>query len=130
MLPETHYAGRKEDKLDYSRGIVVTPGSAGGTPWMKKFGDTATAFASGWMRVRGTRRRRAVDRGFVLSDHVDWPSVLTAIEATECERVLLTHGATDVLERYLRDQGKEAYALATHYSGEGDEPEELSTEER
>ena len=34
------------------------------------------------------RRRRSVDRGFVLSDHADWPGLLGAIEATGAEQVL------------------------------------------
>ena len=32
------------------------------------------------------------DRGFVLSDHADWPGLLAAIAATEAETVWLTHG--------------------------------------
>jgi putative mRNA 3-end processing factor len=72
------------------------------------------------MRIRGTRRRRAVDRGFVLSDHADWPGLLAAIEATAADTVLLTHGYTAPLVRWLRDRGKDAQALATRYEGETD----------
>jgi putative mRNA 3-end processing factor len=75
------------------------------------------------MRIRGTRRRRAVDRGFVLSDHADWPGLLEAIEATGAETVWLTHGYTAPLTRWLRDQGKNAQALATRYEGETDREE-------
>ncbi len=46
---------------------------------MKRFGDYSDAFASGWMQLRGARRRRGVDRGFVLSDHADWPGLMSAI---------------------------------------------------
>jgi putative mRNA 3-end processing factor len=74
------------------------------------------------MRIRGTRRRRNVDREFVLSDHADWPSLLAAIAATGAERVLVTHGYSAVLARWLRDQGREAEVLATHYQGERDDP--------
>ena len=72
---------------------------------MRRFGDAGTAFASGWMRVRGNRRRRGFDRGFVLSDHVDWPALLRTIEADRRRRVLATHGYSDTLARYLRETG-------------------------
>jgi putative mRNA 3-end processing factor len=55
--------------------MIVAPPSADATPWTRRFGPLSNAFASGWMRIRGTRRRRSLDRGFVLSDHVDWPSL-------------------------------------------------------
>jgi putative mRNA 3-end processing factor len=73
------------------------------------------------MRIRGTRRRRAVDRGFVLSDHVDWPSLMSTIEATGAETVFLTHGYTSVVARWLTETGKNAHVLATRYSGEQDD---------
>ena len=76
------------------------------------------------MRMRGTRRRRAVDRGFVLSDHVDWPGLLAAIDATGAETVLLTHGYTAVVARWLREQGKDAHPVATRYEGERDDAAE------
>ena len=74
--------------------MIVAPPSADGSAWIRRFGPSSTGFASGWMRVRGARRRRALDRGFVLSDHVDWPALLAAIEATGAERVWVTHGFT------------------------------------
>ena len=84
------------------------------------------------MRLRGTRRRRAVDRGFVLSDHVDWPALLATIDATGAETVWLTHGYTAVVTRWLKEQGKDAHAVATRYEGERDdavEPPEKSTDQ-
>ena len=85
--------------------MIVAPPSAQGTPWARKFGPVSYALASGWMTIRGTRRRKAVDRGFVLSDHVDWPGLLGAIEATGAGRVLVTHGYTSVVVRWLREKG-------------------------
>ena len=64
-------------------------------------------------RSAAARRRRAVDRGFVLSDHADWPGLLAAIEATGAERVLVTHGYAAALVRYLREQGLDAGVIAT-----------------
>ena len=119
-LPATEYAAVASG-ADWSRSLIVAPPSAQGSPWLRRFGPLSTAFASGWMRIRGTRRRRSVDRGFVLSDHADWPGLLGAIEATGAERVWLTHGYTSVLARYLRDQGRDAHVIATRYEGERDE---------
>jgi putative mRNA 3-end processing factor len=76
------------------------------------------------MRVRGQRRRRSVDRGFVLSDHADWPGLLGAIAAAGARRVLVTHGYTAVVARYLRERGLEAYELNAPYAGEQEAEEE------
>ena len=73
------------------------------------------------MLVRGARRRRSVDRGFTLSDHVDWPQLLGAVDATGASRVLVTHGFTGPVVRWLRDRGLQADALATRYEGERDD---------
>jgi putative mRNA 3-end processing factor len=110
MPPRRSYAGE----------LILAPLSAGGTPWVRRFGDRQTALASGWMRVRGTRRRKGYDRGFVLSDHADWPALLRTIEESGAERVLATHGYSEELARYLRERGRDAGALATHFEGEAD----------
>ena len=117
-LPDWRYAGDAPPGADWSRALVIAPTSAQGTPWLRRFGEVSTAFASGWMHVRGQRRRRSVDRGFVLSDHADWPGLLSAVAAGGARRVLVTHGYTAVLARYLREQGLEAYELASPWQGE------------
>src|SRR3954451_23729753 len=119
-LPPTRYAGGEPRGHDWSRALIVAPPSAHGTPWMRRFGAVSTAFASGWMRVRGQRRRRSVDRCFVLSDHVDWPSLLSAIDATGAERVWVTHGYREPVVRWLRERGTEALAVASRWEGEED----------
>jgi putative mRNA 3-end processing factor len=97
---------------------------------MRRFGEISTGFASGWMRVRGIRRRRSVDRGFALSDHVDWPSLLATIDATEAERVWVTHGTREPLVRLLSERGIDARAIASHWKGEEDlDPVEIAGEE-
>lgn len=98
--------------------LVLAPPSAGGSTWMRRFGPASTAFASGWMRVRGTRRRRGFDRGFVVSDHADWPDLLRTFEDVGAERVLTTHGYAEPLARYLRERGQPAGTLATPFEGE------------
>jgi putative mRNA 3-end processing factor len=98
--------------------LILAPPSAGGSTWMRRFGPASTAFASGWMRVRGTRRRRGFDRGFAISDHADWPDLLRTIADTGAERVLTTHGFAGALARYLQEQGLSASPLATPFEGE------------
>jgi putative mRNA 3-end processing factor len=78
----------------------------------------SVAFASGWMAMRGTRRRRAADKGFILSDHADWDGLYQAIQATGAEQVFVTHGYTDTYTRWLRDQGYDAHVVSTEYTGE------------
>lgn len=120
-IPETHYVGdfKKSDPL-LRQALVLAPPSAAGSTWMRRFGEYSDGFASGWMMLRGTRRRRGVDRGFVLSDHADWPGLLWAIEQTGAERVMVTHGSVNVLVRYLREQGLDAQGFTTEYGDEDD----------
>jgi putative mRNA 3-end processing factor len=117
-LPETFYAGDVARGHDWSRALIVAPPSSNGSIWMRKFGTVSTAFASGWMRVRGTRRRRSLDRGFALSDHADWPGLLSAIDATGAQQVLVTHGYRAPLVKWLCEKGREARALETRFEGE------------
>jgi putative mRNA 3-end processing factor len=83
--------------------LVLAPITARGTPWMKRFRSFEQAFASGLLRIRGTRRRRGFDRGFVISDHADWPGLLRTIGETGAQRVYATHGHREALVRYLRE---------------------------
>jgi putative mRNA 3-end processing factor len=99
--------------------LVLAPLSARGTPWMRRLGTISDAFASGLMRVRGVRRQRAYDRGFVISDHADWPALLETIAETGAARVFATHGHAEPLARYLRDQGVDAGVMRTAWEGEG-----------
>ncbi len=114
--PTWHAADPALDKAALARALVVAPPSAGRTGWLKRFGaNPSDAFASGWMMLRGTRRRRGVDRGFVVSDHADWPGLQAAIRATGAERVFVTHGSVAVMVRWLTEQGLQAQAFATEY---------------
>lgn len=120
-LPEVQRVMSVERDFDWSRALVVAPPSANGTPWMRRFGRVSTGMASGWMRVRGIRRRKVVDRGFVLSDHVDWSSMLTAIRETGAETVWVTHGYVRQVVEHLNQIGLNAAALATQYGNEEDD---------
>jgi putative mRNA 3-end processing factor len=103
---------------DFAGELILAPPSAAGSPWMRRFANASTAFASGWMRIRGNRRRRGYDRGFVVSDHADWPSLIATIRATGAQRVLPTHGNTDALVPYLCELGYDAEPLRTLYGGD------------
>ncbi len=103
--------------------LVLAPLSARGTPWMRRLGDLSDAFASGLMRVRGVRRQRAYDRGFVLSDHADWPAVLATIADTGAPRVLTTHGHAGPLARHLSESGLDADVIRTAWEDEMGEAE-------
>jgi putative mRNA 3-end processing factor len=119
MLP----AGRHVtdvDAVSLRRALVLAPPSAAGSPWLRRFGDISDGFASGWMQLRGARRRRALDRGFVLSDHADWPGLNAAIEATGASRVVVTHGQVPVMVRWLAERGWQAQAFDTEFDDEGE----------
>jgi putative mRNA 3-end processing factor len=120
MLPPTLMVS-EVDKAALKQAIVVAPPSASGSPWMKRFGDYSDAFASGWMQLRGARRRRGVDRGFVLSDHADWPGLMSAIAATGAQRIIVTHGSIPVMVRWLCQQGLDAAGFDTEYGDDDDD---------
>jgi putative mRNA 3-end processing factor len=129
-LPATQHVGTVARSTSWSRALILAPLSARGTAWTRRFGAASTGFASGWMQIRGTRRRRAVDRGFVLSDHADWPGLLRAVESSGAQSVWVTHGYSAVLARWLSERGLDARAIPTRFEGERDDlPEDLPKEE-
>ena len=124
-FPPTELITRDTKKQDLLGNIVIAPPSAHGSPWIRKMVPFETASASGWMAFRGARRRRAVDRGFVLSDHCDWQALLKAIKASGAEKVICTHGYTDIFSKYLRSIGLDARTEKTQYEGEVLEAEKV-----
>jgi putative mRNA 3-end processing factor len=117
-LPDTIRITPDLDRKANAGALIVAPPAVLGSPWARRFGPLSTGFASGWMQMRGVRRRRAADRGFVISDHADWAGLLEAIKATGAETLYLTHGYTEIFTRYLRESGHDAHVLATEYGGE------------
>jgi putative mRNA 3-end processing factor len=117
-LPSTCMVSEVTERAHLSRALVLAPPSAAGTPWMRRFPDPSDAFASGWMLLRGARRRRGTDRGFVLSDHADWPGLHQAIAATGAQQVVVTHGQVQPMVRFLCEQGLQASAFQTEFEGE------------
>ena len=120
-LPETKLVSEVTDPEDFKRALVLCPPSAASSPWSKRFGDFSDAFASGWMQLRGARRRGGYDKGFVLSDHADWPGLMGAIGATGASRVIVTHVSIPVMVRYLSAQGLQAQAFQTEYGNDAAE---------
>jgi putative mRNA 3-end processing factor len=131
-LPETVRVTPDVTAKTHPGALVVATPSALGTTWTRRFGPSSSAFASGWMALRGVRRRRAADRGFIMSDHADWTGLNDAIRATGATRVFVTHGYTSIFRRWLESEGYDARIVATEYEGEtldaaGDEAGEAGT---
>jgi putative mRNA 3-end processing factor len=118
-LPHTEQVTRDTPRERFRTALVITPGSALNTPWTTKMAPFSTAMASGWMQLRGWRRRSALDRGFVLSDHADWDALLQAVKETGAERIIATHGYTDIFSEHLKRLGYDACAESTEFMGEG-----------
>ncbi|PJF08321.1 ligase-associated DNA damage response exonuclease [Pseudorhodobacter sp. MZDSW-24AT] len=124
-LPATTRVVAGMDAKSHPGALIIAPPSALGTAWARRFGPSAEAFASGWMALRGIRRRRGLGTGFVISDHADWPGLNAAIRATGAERVFVTHGYTTPFRRWLEEQGYEAGIVQTEFGGEeADTPSE------
>ena len=118
-LPATTRADAAITGKTHPGALVLATPAALGTPWARRFGPSSTAFASGWMALRGVRRRRAADRGFIVSDHADWAGLNAAITATGAEKIFVTHGYTTAFQQWLRDHGHDAHTVSTDYQGEG-----------
>jgi putative mRNA 3-end processing factor len=125
MLPTEPVSDSAKGR-DFAGELVMAPPSAAGSPWMKRFGKASTGFASGWMQVRGARRRRGYDRGFIVSDHADWPGLIRSVADCGAKRIYVTHGDGEALIRHLRETGHDARPLR---SLGGAMPDERSSEE-
>lgn len=118
-LPDTTLVTAETTHKTHPGALVLATPSALNTSWAKRFGAASTAFASGWMALRGVRRRRSADRGFIMSDHADWAGLNAAIAATGAEKIFVTHGYTSAFQRWLTDKGFDAHVVSTDYQGEG-----------
>ncbi|MCU9839200.1 ligase-associated DNA damage response exonuclease [Ruegeria sp. WL0004] len=117
-LPPTVAVTPETDPRAHGGALVLAPPSALGSAWMRRFGPVSTGFASGWMMLRGVRRRRAMDRGFVLSDHADWPGLNTAITESGAEKIFVTHGYTEIFTQWLRSRRLDADIVPTRFTGD------------
>jgi putative mRNA 3-end processing factor len=126
-LPEAPRVSDDIPKDDLKGALIICPPSAVGSPWVRRFYPYSLGVASGWMKLRGTRRRRGADRGFVLSDHADWNDLNTAIRETGAEKVFVTHGYSEIFAHWLNTQGIESHEVKTKFEGELGEMAEGST---
>lgn len=117
-LPPVTAVAQAPAKHDFSGSMVIAPPSVDNSPWMNRFREVQTGFASGWMRIRGARRRQSLDRGFVLSDHADWPGLHEAIAATGATTIWVTHGSVPTLVRHLIEKGYDARPIKTQFVGD------------
>src|SRR5687768_18298126 len=109
--------------------VVIAPSGAESSPWIKRFSPYSIGICSGWMQVRGNVRRKNADAGFALSDHADWPGLLSAVEATGAQKVFVTHGFQSAFSRYLSEKGIAAAEVKTEYGSEDDEQIPASEEQ-
>lgn len=119
MLPTAPVIDQPKE-YTFNGDLILAPPSAHRSAWMKRFKDPQTAFASGWMQIRGARRRRGYEKGFVLSDHADWNELNQTITETQAQTVFLTHGRTDVLKRFLEEKGKKVRLFKTEFEDQGE----------
>lgn len=124
-LPETIRISPEIKKEELQRGIVIVPPVLAEGKWIKSLTNAATGICSGWMQVRAGRRWQSADAGFALSDHADWPALLSAVKATQAEKVFVTHGYTAIFSRYLNEIGIQADEVKTQYGEETEEEEKF-----
>jgi putative mRNA 3-end processing factor len=115
LVKPTKYVG--EAKVN-AGSMIVAPPSAAGSSWLRRFEPYSLGMASGWMMLRGTRRRRNADSGFVLSDHADWDGLLKTITETGAENIYVTHGYTEIFSQYLNEKGWNSKVVKTEFEGE------------
>jgi putative mRNA 3-end processing factor len=123
-LPDAPVLPERPDRRLLGQALVIAPPAAMSGAWARRLGDFSDAFVSGWMQLRGGRRRQGIDRGFALSDHADWPGLQRAIAATGAERVIVTHGQEAVMVRWLNEQGLAASSFKTEYGDQDAEADD------
>jgi putative mRNA 3-end processing factor len=124
LFPPMPKVSSEISKKDFAGSLILAPPTAVRGPWINRFYPFRIGYASGWMALRGIRRRYGADKGFVLSDHADWPGLQQAIQATGAQHIIVTHGFADAFSRWLREQGYDAYEAKTAYGSEEDIIEE------
>jgi putative mRNA 3-end processing factor len=127
-LPNIKRVTPETNKAEYKNAVIIAPPGTDGSPWLKRFTPYRLAICSGWMQVRGNARRRNADIGFVLSDHADWDGLLSAVKATEAQKIFVTHGFTAAFSKYLNEKGIAAAEVKTAYGNE-EENEKMVAQE-
>lgn len=117
-----------QNKTDYKGHMVLAPPAALSSTWARKFRPFSSGIASGWMNLRGAKRRKAVDRGFVVSDHADWNGLNQVVKESGADQVFVTHGYSAAYSRWLNENGIESREVKTQFEGEIDEPTDVMDE--
>ena len=115
-LPDHNHLKGTPKAGELNKALIIAPPGAIGSSWSKKIKNPSLGIASGWMAIRGNRRRRGGDRGFVLSDHCDWQGLLTAIKESGAQYIYPTHGNTETFSKYLNEQGYTASPVKTEFT--------------
>lgn len=100
------------DRAALAGEIALCPPSALADRWSRRLVEPVTAFASGWMRVRGRARQRGVELPLVISDHADWPELVATIRGSGAEEIWVTHGREEALVHQIGRMGLRGRALA------------------
>ncbi|MCK8479834.1 ligase-associated DNA damage response exonuclease [Psychroserpens algicola] len=127
ILPQTKLWTADTDKTSLQNQIVIVPPALLGSNMIKRIPNAATAICSGWMQIRGNRRWQSVDAGFPISDHADWNGLISAVKATEAEKVYVTHGSQATFSKYLNEIGINSEEVITEYGTNEDENVETVT---
>ena len=112
MLPTLPIPKEPSDQV-FSGQLILAPPNSSVLAGIKQVGEFETAFASGWMMTRSGRRLCGFDRGFIMSDHADWPALIQTVQESGAHRVLVTHGNCKPMVQYLQEQGVDASPLDT-----------------
>ena len=120
-LPDVIRVTPETKKDEFTGQVVIAPSGAQSSPWIKRFTPYSIGICSGWMQVRGNVRRNNADAGFALSDHADWPGLISAIKETGAEKVFVTHGFQAAFSRYLNENGIPSAEVKTEFGNEEEE---------
>ncbi|HVJ64027.1 MAG TPA: ligase-associated DNA damage response exonuclease [Bdellovibrionota bacterium] len=105
--------------------LLAPPSYAGSEELARQVGPLETAFASGWMSGKGRWQGRAPQKGFVISDHADWPALLRTVEECGAKEVYVMQRGRGALVRHLRASGLSADSIEALRSKSGADPQQL-----
>lgn len=105
------YLNPNTSREKINKSLILMPPSAINSPAINKIKNHSIGIASGWMALRGNRRRRGADRGFVLSDHCDWGGLNHVVKETGASTIYAHHGYTAIFTRWLTENGYDAGSL-------------------
>ena len=120
-LPERVILDSNQKKNELEGGLIIAPPSTQNTTWLRRFRPLKTAMASGWMTLRGARRRRGSERGFVISDHLDWQELNQVIDQSGAKKILFTHGYTSQCAKWFAEKGYQTAELGMDYETDADD---------